>query len=64
MLFVNFSLAFNTIIPQHLVKKLAPLGLNTPLLNWILDLLTKRPQFSAEYWFPSGVRFESAICKL
>ncbi|KAK0155262.1 putative RNA-directed DNA polymerase from transposon BS [Merluccius polli] len=44
MLFLDFSSAFNTIIPQHLVSKLAPLGLNTPLCNWLLDFLTDRPQ--------------------
>ncbi|KAK3560784.1 hypothetical protein QTP86_019477, partial [Hemibagrus guttatus] len=36
--------AFNTIIPQHLIKKLRLLGLNTSLCNWILDFLTGRPQ--------------------
>ncbi|KAI5627212.1 gastrula zinc finger protein XlCGF28.1-like [Silurus asotus] len=36
--------AFNTIIPQHLIKKLNLLGLNTSLCNWILDFLTGRPQ--------------------
>lgn len=41
MFFVNFSSAFNTIIPQHPIKKLGPLGLNTPLYNWILDFLSK-----------------------
>ncbi|KAF7640659.1 hypothetical protein LDENG_00024950, partial [Lucifuga dentata] len=37
--------AFNTIIPQHLVSKLAPLGFSTTLCNWILDFLSERPQF-------------------
>ncbi|KAI5608961.1 hypothetical protein C0J50_6530 [Silurus asotus] len=44
MLFIDFSSAFNTIIPQHLIEKLSLLGLNTSLCNWILDFLTKRPQ--------------------
>ncbi|KAI5609490.1 gastrula zinc finger protein XlCGF28.1-like [Silurus asotus] len=44
MLFIDFSTAFNTIIPQHLIEKLSLLALNTSLCNWILDLLTKRPQ--------------------
>ncbi|KAK3564752.1 hypothetical protein QTP86_024965, partial [Hemibagrus guttatus] len=35
MLFIDFSSAFNTIIPQHLIDKLSPLGLNTSLCNWI-----------------------------
>lgn len=44
MLFIDFSSAFNTIIPQHLVNKLGPLALNTPHQNWILDFLMNRPQ--------------------
>ncbi|KAI5614754.1 gastrula zinc finger protein XlCGF28.1-like, partial [Silurus asotus] len=44
MLFIDFSSAFNTIIPQHLIEKLSLLGLNTSLCNWILDFLTERPQ--------------------
>ncbi|KAK3558345.1 hypothetical protein QTP86_017245 [Hemibagrus guttatus] len=48
MLFIDFSSAFNTIIPQHLIEKLSLLGLNTSLCNWILDFLTDfltgRPQ--------------------
>nr|XP_049579054.1 uncharacterized protein LOC125970577 [Syngnathus scovelli]XP_049579055.1 uncharacterized protein LOC125970577 [Syngnathus scovelli] len=43
-LFLDFSSAFNTIIPQHLVGKLEHLGFNTPLRNWLLDFLTNRPQ--------------------
>ncbi|KAI4904085.1 hypothetical protein NFI96_007664, partial [Prochilodus magdalenae] len=44
MLFIDFSSAFSTIIPQHLIGKLNLLGLNTSLSNWILDFLTGRPQ--------------------
>ncbi len=44
MLFVDFSSAFNTIIPQQLINKLNLLGLNASLCNWILDFLTGRPQ--------------------
>lgn len=44
MLFIDFSLAFNTIIPQHLTDKLNLLGLNTSLCNWIQNFLTGRPQ--------------------
>ena len=44
MLFLDFSSAFNTIIPQQLADKLVPLGLGTPLCNWLLDFLTDRPQ--------------------
>ncbi|KAK1798634.1 hypothetical protein P4O66_006927, partial [Electrophorus voltai] len=41
MLFTDFSSAFNTIVPQHLIGKLSLLGLNTCLCNWILDFLTE-----------------------
>ncbi len=44
MLFIDFSSAFNTIIPQHLINKLNLLGLNNSLCNWILNFLTGRPQ--------------------
>ncbi len=44
MLFIDWSSAFNTIIPQQLILKLNLLGLNTSLCNWILDFLTARPQ--------------------
>lgn len=44
MLFINFSTAFNTIIPQQLIQKLDSLGLFTSLCNWLLDFLTGRPQ--------------------
>ncbi len=42
MLLIDFSSAFNTIIPQQLINKLNLLGLNNSLCNWILDL-TGRP---------------------
>ncbi|KAF7643373.1 hypothetical protein LDENG_00240390, partial [Lucifuga dentata] len=44
LLFLDFSLAFNTIIPQTLVSKLLLLGLKPSLCNWVLDFLTNRPQ--------------------
>ena len=44
MLFIDFSSAFNTIIPQQLIQKLDRLGMNTTLCNWLLDFLTGRPQ--------------------
>ncbi|KAK1788124.1 hypothetical protein P4O66_016581, partial [Electrophorus voltai] len=44
MLFIDFSSAFNTIVPQHLIGKLSLLGLNTSLCTWILDFLTGRTQ--------------------
>src|SRR4029434_329314 len=44
MLFVDYSSAFNTIVPAKLVPKLRSLGLKIPLCNWILEFLTSRPQ--------------------
>lgn len=44
MLFIDFSSAFNRVIPQHLVNKLSEIGISTPLCNWLLDFLTDRPQ--------------------
>ncbi|GAA6088097.1 uncharacterized protein LOC121632933, partial [Tachysurus ichikawai] len=44
MLFVDFSSAFNTIIPSKLIAKLVDLGINTSTCNWIMDFLTNRPQ--------------------
>lgn len=40
LLFLDFSSAFNTIIPQKLVSKLAELGAPSSLCNWVLDFLT------------------------
>jgi hypothetical protein len=44
MLFIDYSSAFNTIVPSKLITKLRVLGLNTSLYNWILDFLTGCPQ--------------------
>ena len=41
MLFIDYSSAFNTIVPTKLITKLRTLGLNTSLCNWIL---AGRPQ--------------------
>jgi hypothetical protein len=48
MLFIDFSSAFNTIVPSKLITKLRILGLNTSLCNWILDFLMGRPQVVRE----------------
>ena len=40
MLFIDYSSAFNTIVPIKLISKLRTLGLITSLCNWILDFLT------------------------
>lgn len=44
MLFVDYSSAFNTVIPGKLTIKLHQLGLSSQLCNWIQDFLTERPQ--------------------
>uniref|UniRef100_A0A8C7T6I6 Reverse transcriptase domain-containing protein n=1 Tax=Oncorhynchus mykiss TaxID=8022 RepID=A0A8C7T6I6_ONCMY len=44
MLFIDYSSAFNTIVPSKLIIKLEGLGLNPALCNWVLDFLTGRPQ--------------------
>ncbi len=44
MLFVDYSSAFNTIVPATRVAKLQTLGLNRFLCSWILDFLTGRSQ--------------------
>jgi hypothetical protein len=43
MLFIDYSSAFNTIVPSKLFTKFRTLGLNTSLCNWILDFLGSRP---------------------
>ncbi len=44
MLFIDFSSAFNTVIPSKLISKLIDLGISPSLCNWTLDFLTNRPQ--------------------
>ena len=44
MLFIDYSSAFNTIVPSKLVIKLETLGLDPTLCNWVLDFLTDCPQ--------------------
>jgi gmma-aminobutyric acid receptor subunit gamma len=44
MLYIDFSSAFNTIVPTKLIIKPRILGLNISLCNWILDFLTGRLQ--------------------
>ena len=45
MLFIDYSSAFNIIVPSKLIAKLRTLGLNTSLCNWILDFLTDAPRW-------------------
>ncbi|PJG57318.1 RNA-directed DNA polymerase, partial [Aeromonas cavernicola] len=44
MLFVDFSSAFNTIVPHTLCSKLSQLSVPTDLCNWIYSFLTNRSQ--------------------
>ncbi len=44
LLFIDYSSAFNTIVPTKLAVKLSDLSLNTSLCDWIQDFLTARPQ--------------------
>ncbi len=44
LLFIDYSSAFNTIVPIKLAFKLTDLSLNSSLCNWIQDFLTGRPQ--------------------
>ena len=43
MLFIDYSSAFNIIVPMKLITMLRTLGLNTSFCNWILDLLMGPP---------------------
>lgn len=44
LLFVDYSSAFNTIIPERLVIRLSDLGLSSSMCSWIMDFLSDRPQ--------------------
>ena len=44
MLFIDYSSAFNTIVPSKLVIKLETLGFDPTLCSWVLDFLTGHPQ--------------------
>ena len=44
LLFVDFSSAFNTILPLRLHDKLIAIGMDPGISNWVLDFLTNRPQ--------------------
>jgi hypothetical protein len=45
VLFIDFSSAFNTIVPHIMIAKLAELNVPTYLQLWVLDYLTQRPQY-------------------
>lgn len=44
LLFIDYSSAFNTIVPLRLVTKLRDLGFSSSLCSWVLSFLTDRPQ--------------------
>ena len=44
MLFIDYSLLLNTIVPTKPITKLRTLEPNTALCNWILDFLMGCPQ--------------------
>jgi hypothetical protein len=44
MLLIDYSSAFNTIVPSKLISKFKALDLNPALCNWVLDILKGRPQ--------------------
>uniref|UniRef100_A0A3B4FQ53 Reverse transcriptase domain-containing protein n=1 Tax=Pundamilia nyererei TaxID=303518 RepID=A0A3B4FQ53_9CICH len=44
ILFVDFSSAFNTILPDHLRGKLSQMNVPDPICRWITDFLTDRKQ--------------------
>lgn len=44
LLFIDYSSAFNTILPRTLISKLHSLGLSNALCNWVLSFLTNRTQ--------------------
>ncbi len=50
LLFIDYSSAFNTIVPIKLADKLTYLGLNSLLCDWIQDFLTSA--FTACFWLP------------
>jgi gmma-aminobutyric acid receptor subunit gamma/cGMP-dependent protein kinase 2 len=43
IMLIDYSSAFNTIVPSKLIIKLEALGLNPALCNMVLDFLTGRP---------------------
>ena len=44
MLFIDYSSAFNTIIPGKLYDKLLRMNIDTSICQWVLDFLLNRPQ--------------------
>ena len=66
MLFVDYSSAFNTIIPGKLYDKLLNMKIDISICQWVLDFLLQRPQSVrktsigvnyTEYWRTARVCF-------
>ena len=55
ILFIDYSSAFNTIIPSKLYHKLKQLSLPNPMCVWLLDFLRCRPQVVKVGDFTSSV---------
>ncbi len=69
ILFVDFSSAFNTIIPDTLQNKLTQLSVPTSICQWITSFLTNRQQLVRLGKFSSSTRFDqhwssSGLCSL
>ena len=58
LLFIDYSSAFNTIVPSRLFIKLKDLELNTSLCMWILDFLAGGFLPSSLKRCTPGLRFE------
>ncbi len=56
ILFVDFSSAFNTIIPNRVLPKLTPLSVPTSVCQWINSFLTDRQQLERLGKFSSSTR--------
>ncbi|KAL0147202.1 hypothetical protein M9458_057492, partial [Cirrhinus mrigala] len=56
--FFDFSSAFNTIQPARLGSKLSAMQVHAPLVAWIMDYLTDRPQ----YVRLQGCKSDTVLC--
>ena len=45
VLFIDYSSAFNTIVPIKLYKKLQDMSIPVNICNWLLDFFLNRPQY-------------------
>ena len=54
-LFIDFSLAFNTMQPHILLNKMLEMGVNRNILQWIFSFLTQRPQYTNVNYVTSNV---------